>query len=206
MTSTGADRSNRTKVMNRSDLTARFGRMLGDGDAVVAGIGFTNFDLWGAARRPQNFYMLGSMGLALPIAFGVALAQPDRRVVGLEGDGSILMQLGALGTIAANSPRNLTMIIWDNGAYQITGGQPTTTATVVDLVGVARAQGIDKSFWARDEADFEALVRRALGEDGPFLIAARIDAAKPIATTHRDPVQIRERFMRGIGVRSDPAA
>ena len=66
---------------------------------MVAGIGNTNFDLWAAGRRPQNFYMLGSMGLACPIALGVALAQPGRRVVAIEGDGSLLMQLGCLATI-----------------------------------------------------------------------------------------------------------
>jgi thiamine pyrophosphate-dependent acetolactate synthase large subunit-like protein len=199
-----ARRSNRTKVMNRADLTKRLVQQTNNEEAIVAGIGFTNFDLWGAARRPQNFYMLGSMGLALPIAFGVAIAQPGRRVFGLEGDGSILMQLGALGTIAARRPKNLAMIVWDNAAYQITGGQPTATATAVDLVEVARASGLEKSTWVEDEDHFEALVKRALTEDGPFFMAARIDSARPLATTHRDPVQIRERFMRGLGVRSEP--
>ena len=199
-----AGRSNRTKVMNRADLTRRLVQQTNNEEAIVAGIGFTNFDLWGAARRPQNFYMLGSMGLALPIAFGVAIAQPGRRVFGLEGDGSILMQLGALGTIAARGPKNLAMIVWDNAAYQITGGQPTATATAVDLVEVARASGLEKSTWVEDEDHFEALVKRALTEDGPFFMAARIDSARPLATTHRDPVQIRERFMRGLGVRSEP--
>jgi thiamine pyrophosphate-dependent acetolactate synthase large subunit-like protein len=116
------------------------------------------------------------------------------------------MQLGALGTIAARDQKNLVMIVWDNGAYQITGGQPTTTSNVVDLVALARGSGLEKSYWAKDEADFDALVDRSLTEDGPFFIAAKIDNAKPAKTTHRDPVQIRERFMRGLGVRTDPAA
>jgi thiamine pyrophosphate-dependent acetolactate synthase large subunit-like protein len=195
---------NETRVMSRAELTKRLVARLDD-EAVVAGIGWTNFELWGAGPRPQNFYMLGSMGLAFPIALGVAIAQPRRKVIGLEGDGSLLMQVGALGTVAARDQTNLVMIVWDNGAYQITGGQPSTTGSVVDLVGLARASGLEKSYWARDEADFDELVGRALSEDGPFFIAAKIDAAKPAATTHRDPVQIRERFMRGIGVRSDPA-
>ena len=89
-----------TKVMNRADLTARLVARLKNEEAVVGGIGNTNFDLWAAGHRPQNFYMLGSMGLAFPIALGVALAQPDRRVFALEGDGSLLMQLGCLSTIA----------------------------------------------------------------------------------------------------------
>src|SRR5437762_13609062 len=79
-----------TKVMNRFELTSRLVKRLDDQTAVVAGIGNTNFDLWAAGRRPANFYMLGSMGLAFPIALGVALAQPSRRVIALEGDGSLL--------------------------------------------------------------------------------------------------------------------
>ena len=85
-----------TKVMNRFDLTSRLVARLKHEEAVVGGIGNTNFDLWAAGHRPQNFYMLGSMGLAFPIALGVALAQPKRRVFALEGDGSLLMQLGCL--------------------------------------------------------------------------------------------------------------
>src|ERR1700674_5083050 len=107
--------------MNRFDGTKRpVAKTPGD-EAVSGGIGNSNFDLWNAGRRPQNFYMLGSMGLAAPIALGVALAQPQRRVFALEGDGSLLMQLGSLATIAAVNPGNLTIIVWDNGLYQITG-------------------------------------------------------------------------------------
>ena len=193
--------SNERKVMSRAELTKRLVGKLKNEEAVVGGIGWTNFELWGAGQRPQNFYMLGSMGLAFPIALGVAIAQPRRRVIGLEGDGSLLMQVGALGTIASRNPKNLVMVVWDNGAYQITGGQPAVTATVVDVVGLARASGLEKAFWAKDEAHFDQLVDRALSEEGPFFIAAKIDSAKPAATTHRDPAQIRERFMRGLGVR-----
>src|SRR5262249_38794025 len=67
-----------------------------------------------------NFYMLGSMGLAVPIALGVAIAQPNRHVVALEGDGSLLMQLGCLATVAMLKPKNLTIVVMDNGIYQIT--------------------------------------------------------------------------------------
>ena len=103
-----------TKVMNRFDLTSRLVARLKHEEAVIGGIGNTNFDLWSAGHRPQNFYMLGSMGLTFPIALGVALAQPDRRVFALEGDGSLLMQLGCLTTIASQAPANLTLIVMDN--------------------------------------------------------------------------------------------
>src|SRR6516225_4853783 len=100
-----------SKVMNRLDVTSRLIAKLNNEEAVIGGIGNTNFDLWAAGRRAQNFYMLGSMGLAFPIALGVALAQPHRHVIALEGDGSLLMQLGCLVTIAAQQPKNLTMVI-----------------------------------------------------------------------------------------------
>src|SRR5947209_13216994 len=113
MTATSAPARN-TKVMNRFDLTSRLIGKLKNEEAVIGGIGNTNFDLWAAGRRPQNFYMLGSMGLACAIALGVAIAQPKRRVIALEGDGSILMQLGSLATIAMLKPVNLAIVVMDN--------------------------------------------------------------------------------------------
>ncbi|MEY9359783.1 thiamine pyrophosphate-dependent acetolactate synthase large subunit-like protein [Bradyrhizobium yuanmingense] len=192
-----------TKVMNRFDVTSRLIAKLKHEEAVIGGIGNTNFDLWAAGHRPQNFYMLGSMGLAFPIALGVALAQPDRRVFALEGDGSLLMQLGALSTIAALKPKNLTMIVMDNGIYQITGAQPTPAANVADIVAIAIGSGLASSAWAADEEDFERLVDDAMAASEPSLIAVRIDDKPGVGTTRRDPVQIRERFMHGLGVR-DP--
>jgi thiamine pyrophosphate-dependent acetolactate synthase large subunit-like protein len=194
-------RERNTKVMNRFDITSRLVAKLNNEEAVVGGIGNTNFDLWAAGHRPQNFYMLGSMGLAFPIALGVALAQPQRRVFALEGDGSLLMQLGCLSTIATLNPANLCMIVMDNGIYQITGAQPTPAAAVSDLIAVAIASGLANSAWAADEKDFERLIDKSLTASGPMLIGVRIDDQPGTGTTRRDPVQIRERFMLGLGVR-----
>jgi thiamine pyrophosphate-dependent acetolactate synthase large subunit-like protein len=189
------------KVMNRFALTKLLVGQLKHEEAVIGGIGNTNFDLWSTGQRPQNFYMLGSMGLAVPIALGTAIAQRKRHVVALEGDGSLLMQLGCLTTVAAHAPKNLTIVVWDNGIYQITGGQKTASATTADLVEIARASGIAKSAWAADEEDFERLFAAALKDGGPSLIAARIDDKPGVGATDRDPVQIRARFMEGLGVR-----
>jgi thiamine pyrophosphate-dependent acetolactate synthase large subunit-like protein len=115
-----------------------------------------------------------------------------------------LMQLGCLTTVAALKPKNLTMVIMDNGLYQITGGQPTPAAGIADYVALARAAGLANCAWAADEEDFEGLVDAALAEGGPTFIAARIDDKPGVGTTDRDPVQIRERFMRGLGVRGVP--
>lgn len=189
------------RLLSRQDLTRRLVALLEHDEAVIGGIGNTNFDLAGAGHRPQNFYMLGSMGLATSIALGVALAQPERQVFGLEGDGSLLMNLGSLATIAAVAPPNLTLIIWDNGSYLITGDQKSATSTVTDIVAVARGAGIEQSCWAASEEEFESLVRTALAEDGPHLIAARIDRVQATARPERDPSLVKYRFMKGLGLR-----
>jgi thiamine pyrophosphate-dependent acetolactate synthase large subunit-like protein len=186
------------KVMNRTDITRRLVARLTHEEAVVGGIGNTNFELWASGQRPQNFYMLGSMGLAIPIAMGVALAQPGRQVFALEGDGSLLMQLGALGTVAATGLKNLAIIVFDNGAYQITGSQPTLTSQGCDLVAVARGAGLAQASWAADESHFEQLVDQALAGNGPWFIGARTDNMPPAGVTERDAAKIRAGFMQGI--------
>jgi thiamine pyrophosphate-dependent acetolactate synthase large subunit-like protein len=189
------------QVMTRFEITKRMVAKLPGEEAVIGGIGNTNFDLWSTGQRPQNFYMLGSMGLACPIALGVALAQPQRKVVALEGDGSLLMQLGALATIAAQKPKNLIIVVMDNQSYQITGVQPTATAFGADLVAIARGAGVAQSEWAADEDLFDELFARALAEDGPSLIVVRIDDKPGVSTTERDPPRITDRFMRGLGAK-----
>jgi thiamine pyrophosphate-dependent acetolactate synthase large subunit-like protein len=190
-------------VLNRADLTKRLVAKLVRDEAVVAGIGNTNFDLYAAGHRSQNFYMLGSMGLACPIALGVALAQPERGVIALEGDGSILMALGCLATIGMVKPRNLTIVIMDNGIYQITGRQKAATASSADIVAIARGAGIANSHWVRDQAHFrgtgDAALRR--GRPGPAggedrrCARHRADRARPAA--HPPSLHARARHRSG---------
>jgi len=189
---------NSATTLNRTALTQRLVARLKHDEAVIAGIGNTNFDLIAAGHRPQNFYMLGSMGLACPIALGVALAQPQRGVIALEGDGSMLMMLGSLATIANMRPANLTIIIWDNGIYQITGKQATATGGVTDIVALARGAGFPRSEWVRDEAHFGALIERRFEAGGPVLLAAKIDDQPGKGRQARDPPLIRRRFMEGL--------
>lgn len=188
-------------TLSRFELTKRLVAKLGGDDAVIGGIGNNNFDLWAAGHRPTNFYMLGSMGLAFPIALGLAIAQPNRRVAAIEGDGSLLMELGCLATIAERAPKNLTLLVMDNAAYQITGGQKTATYHGADLVAVARGCGLADSNWASDETTFESLLDNALKSDRPNLIAAKVDNAAGRGTTDRDPAWIRDSFMRALGTR-----
>jgi thiamine pyrophosphate-dependent acetolactate synthase large subunit-like protein len=200
--SAGRRRGAAAGTMSRLELTRRLVARLTHGEIIVAGIGNANFDLSAVAPgRPENFYMLGSMSLAVPIGLGVALAQPSRRVFVVEGDGSLLMNLGSLATVAMVAPRNLTVIVWDNGTYQITGGQHAATAEATDLVAVARGAGIVHSAWAADEREFDRLVGEALADPGPRFIGARVNQEPGAARPERDPVLVKDRFMRGIGVR-----
>ena len=112
-------------------------------------------------------------------------------MIALEGDGSILMALGCLTTIGMVKPRNLTIVIMDNGIYQITGKQKAATAGTADLVAIARGAGIADSHWVRDAAHFDTLMSRRFDEGGPVLLAAKIDdqggTARPRATPPDPP-------------------
>src|SRR6202040_4179784 len=99
--------------------------------------------------------------------------------------GSLLMQLGCVATIAALKPKNLSMIVMDNGIYQITGAQPTPAAVVSDLIAVAIGCGLANSAWAADEEDFERLVDRSLSASEPMLIGVRIDDKPGTGATRR---------------------
>jgi thiamine pyrophosphate-dependent acetolactate synthase large subunit-like protein len=93
------------------------------------------------------------------------------------------------------------MVVMDNGVYQITGAQPTPAAAATDLIAVAIGSGLTNSSWAADEEDFERLIDQSLNASEPMLIGVRIDDRPGTGSTRRDPVQIRERFMLGLGVR-----
>ena len=102
---------------------------------IVPGLGSTTWDLVAAGDDPRNFYLWGAMGGAAMIGLGLALAQPNKRVAVITGDGEMLMGLGALATIGVQKPANLAVIVFDNGLYGETGGQPSHTQGGVDLLG-----------------------------------------------------------------------
>src|SRR5260221_9002761 len=134
--------------MTRLDATKIVVELAGDA-AIVASLGHPAYDLFAAADRPRNFYTWGSMGLASSIGLGLALARPDVRVIVLDGDGSLLMNLGSLATIGLLRPPNLVVVVMDNEEYATTGGQPTPTARGADLEAAARAMGVASTATAR---------------------------------------------------------
>ncbi len=184
--------------MNRLEATKRLVKHLGD-EIVVANLGNAARDLANAADRPQNYYSKGSMGLISSMGLGLALAQPGRKVIVLDGDGSLLMNLGSLATIAAVAPRNLIHVVWDNEEYQLTGGQKTHTARGANLAQMARGAGIQRVTEPADEDQFEAAVEDALAGEGPWFILAKVAPERTKAKIANDPVLLKHNFMRGIG-------
>jgi thiamine pyrophosphate-dependent acetolactate synthase large subunit-like protein len=166
---------------------------------VIASLGHPAYDLFAAGDRPANFYTWGSMGLASSIGLGLALARPDLRVFVLDGDGSVLMNLGSLATIGWAKPESLVVIVWDNEEYGTTGGQDTATAHGADLAGAARALGVAQAVTVRTDAELQAALAQASSEPGPWVIVAKVRESAPTMKPPLDGVFIKQRFMAAIG-------
>ena len=161
-----------------------------DDELVICNIGFPSRELYEIEDRSRNFYMIGSMGLASSIGLGLALAKPNEDVVVIDGDGSLLMNMGSLVTIFANNPSNLTWIVIDNGAYGSTGNQDTY-AQKIDLAEVAKGVGFKNSFNFED-IDLKDIIK---SEDAGFIVY-RTEAGNSTAPIiDLDPITIKERFM-----------
>lgn len=168
----------------------------------VAGPGNAKFDLAATGDRAQHFYIWNSLGLAPSVGLGLALARPEQKVIVLDGDGGTLMNPGALITIAHLAPSNLLHIVWDNAQYQLTGGQPTATATVTDLAALGRGSGLQHVASVTSMSQFEAQLENWLTEPGPWLVVAKIDNRPAPGRPPKDPVWIKLRFMEKITAES----
>lgn len=167
-------------------------------ELIVSNLGRTTFDLHGSEDREANFYLFGAMGMASSLALGLALAVPDRRVIALEGDGALLMNLGSLATISRYRPENFVMIVWDNEQYESTGGQPTFTAHGLDLARVAASMGGIHVATATDLESLDAALDGALVDPGPHVIVAKVVGDGVKRPVPRTPVVFKERFQRHV--------
>ena len=173
----------------------------GDDLLVVPGLGSTTWDLVAAGDDPRNFYLWGAMGGAAMIGLGLALAQPDKRVAVITGDGEMLMGIGALATIGVQKPINLAVIVFDNGLYGETGGQPSHTQNGVDLVTIARGAGFPISLDVTDEAGLDALAARLKNFRETLFARVAIAANEPPRVLpERDGVAIKKRFRAALGL------
>jgi len=170
------------------------------GDAlVVSSLGTPSYLVHAAGDRPLNFYMWAAMGMASSAGLGLAMAQPDRRVVVVDGDGAAVMNLGGMVTVATRSPGNLLWVILENGAFLETGGQQIATHGLADLVSIAQGCGIRQAARASDPDALARLLDDGLAQPGPTLVVARVERDTVRVLPPVDPVRVKHRFMDALG-------
>ncbi|MFJ3777196.1 thiamine pyrophosphate-dependent enzyme [Streptomyces sp. NPDC090075] len=180
-----------------ADLTAR----LPEDTLIVTGLGSPSYDAFAAGDRPTNFYLWGAMGAAAPLALGLALAQPDRPIVAITGDGEHLMGIGTLATIGARLPPNLTLVVLDNAHFGETGMQPSHTGLGTDLVAVAQGFGIRDAVRIDDLAQAEGLAARIRARAATTYAQVLITTAEPPrALPPRDGVANKNSFRAALGL------
>ena len=182
--------------MIRSEILKEIAPILKD-QLIVCNIGIPSQELHSIMDQPSNFYMLGTMGLASSIGLGVALAQ-DKTVISIDGDGSVLTNLGTLPTIGNNCPDNFILMIIDNGSYGSTGDQPTYTGRKTDLAGMARAAGCDNVVEVQDVDTGEALQAAIDSKKGTVMVVKCDSGNAKMPVITMDPVIIKDRFMKAI--------
>ena len=146
---------------------------------VVTIMGAVAAELQSIGHRPNFFYLLHAMGLASSVGLGLAIARPELPVVVLDGDGSLLMNLGGLTTLARYRPRNLVHVVFDNESLLSVGGFPTATSTGSDLAGIAAAAGVPRSETVRTIEEFRAAFQSAREAGELTTLVAKVEAAGP---------------------------
>lgn len=188
-------------LLDRRDVVARLVRDRA-GLIAISSLGSATYDLAAAGDHPRNFYLWGAMGGAADVGLGLALAQPEVPVMVLTGDGETLMGIGAFATIALQAPRNLSVVILDNGLYGETGSQTSHTAAGTDLAAVAAACGIRETLKASTPAEVDAIATRINRiAEGPFVATIAISGGeKTRCLPSRDGAWLKARLRRDLGL------
>ncbi len=182
--------------MIRSEILRDIAPLLCD-HLVVCNIGLPSQELHMIDDQPTNFYMLGTMGLSSSIGLGLALAQ-DKKVIAIDGDGSVLTNFGTLSTIANNCADNFILLIIDNGSYGSTGDQPTYAGKKTSLTAVALACGCENVIECQAE-ETGAVLKSALEGDKMTIIVSKCKSGNiKVPVIIMDPVVIRDRFMTAV--------
>lgn len=185
-------------TLDRRRVVARILRERGDA-LLVTGLGSTTWDAAAAGDHDHNFYVWGAMGGATLLGLGLALAQPQRRVLVVTGDGEMLMGLGGLATIAVQQPRNLSVIVIDNESYAETGMQATHTRHGVDLAGMGAAAGFAQSITVLKDSELERSLPIIYQSAGPVLVVIKVTTtAAPTVLPPRDGTYIKNRFRQAV--------
>ena len=163
------------------------------GDDIVVAIYGTAVDWHAIHPSPLNYFSVGAMGLAASHGLGLALGRPDKRVIVIDGDGSLTMALGTLTTVAGAAPKNFVHLLWENGVYQANGGHPLPAQGLVDYAGIAAAAGYRAAYRFDDKANFAQQIGSILAEEGPVFIDLKID---PGPVKKRDYKPLRSQALR----------
>ena len=182
--------------MKRYKAIEVISQSLNGNELVISSTGMISRELFTIRDAPQNFYMLGSMGLACSIGLGLALSLPEKQIIVIEGDGSILMNMGSMATIGHFAPKNLTHIVLDNEAHDSTGGQASVSNTV-KLEEIAHTSG----YQLAQRVDSEKGLRKAIiesSQQGPafFLIKVERGGIEGIGRVSHSPEEIKDRFQK----------
>lgn len=181
--------------MRRYDCLAALAPLITD-ELIVTNLARTGFEWHALKHREGNLYTMG-MGLVTPLCLGLALALPHRKVIALDGDGSLLLNLGALATVANAAPPNLVVMVFDNQSYASTGGLPTATAGPTDLAAVAAGAGVRAVRRVGDVEGFQEAAHLALQGGGPWVIVARVSPdTEPVGPKLMDGRENKYRFVR----------
>jgi thiamine pyrophosphate-dependent acetolactate synthase large subunit-like protein len=189
-----------TKKLNRREVVKALMSACPDA-LVIAGLGSSAYDLFAAGDRDLNFYLWGAMGGAASIGLGLALAQPSKSVIVLTGDGEQLMGVGSLATIGAQQPKNLTIVVLDNGHYGETGMQQSHSSLGTNLTAVASACGLAWTMDISDMNQISLLTEKINAKQACGLARVGVSADElPRALPNRDAVFLKNRFRSVLGL------
>jgi thiamine pyrophosphate-dependent acetolactate synthase large subunit-like protein len=184
-------------TLDRREVVAAMLKVRGDA-LIVTGLGSSCYDI-GTQDHPNTFYLWGGMGAAAMVGLGLALAQPARRVVVVTGDGEMLMDLGALATIGAKAPDNLSLVVIDNEQYSETGMQATHTRHGVSLAGVATACNFPISQTVYTEDELATVIPKLFAGRELIFCAIKVNATRyPMSIRLRDGAHIKNRFRENL--------
>ena len=168
-------------MLRRDAMAAVFPHLDRRGTVVVTIMGAVAAELQSLGHRPNFFYLQHAMGLASSLGLGIALSRPELKVVVFDGDGSLLMNLGGLSTLARYRPRNLVHVVFDNESLLSVGGFPTATSTGSDLAAIAKAAGVPRTATVGGLGEFTRQFGQAMATDDLTTLVAKVEAVGPKA-------------------------
>ena len=183
--------------MNRYHAIQKLMSIVDEKVVIVGNLGPTSDEMRHARHRDKNFYTYGSMGLCSSIALGIALNYSDK-VISFDGDGSVLMNMGTLATIGRENPLNLIVLIWDNEMWGQVGRQFSHTHYQTNLEEIAQGCGIKKTITVDNEDDLEKVFVKALSDDGPYVIVAKIKEREYLSVAPVEPEIIAFNFRKSM--------